>query len=198
MRCGTQDLGVGTRTLVAMITAETLGLPVGAVKAEIGDSNYPFSGGSGGSTTAPSVSPAIRVTASLALEALAARIAPTLGVPADQVTAADGRVFAKNDTSKGLSWKEACKLLGTEPVSVNGEWQPGLSRQRHERRADRRGRGGHRDRHHARHADHLRAGLRPRRQPDAPPRARSTAASSAASATRCSRTASSTGTPRGW
>jgi xanthine dehydrogenase YagR molybdenum-binding subunit len=127
MRSGTQDLGVGTRTLVAIITAETLGLPVGAVKAEIGDSNYPFSGGSGGSTTAPSVSPAIRVTASLALEALAARIAPTLGVPVDQITAADGRVFAKTDPSKSLSWKEACKLLGTEPVSVNGEWQPGLS-----------------------------------------------------------------------
>jgi CO/xanthine dehydrogenase Mo-binding subunit len=30
MRCGTQDLGVGTKTLMAIITAETLGLPVGA------------------------------------------------------------------------------------------------------------------------------------------------------------------------
>ena len=127
MRSGTQDLGVGTRTLVTLITAETLGLPMSAVKAEIGDSNYPFSGGSGGSTTAPSVSPAIRVTASLALEALAARVAPTLGVPADQITAADGRVFARNDPSKALAWKDACRLLGTEPVSVNGEWQEGLS-----------------------------------------------------------------------
>ena len=34
-----------------MITAETLGLPVNAVRAEIGDTNHPFSGGSGGSTT---------------------------------------------------------------------------------------------------------------------------------------------------
>jgi xanthine dehydrogenase YagR molybdenum-binding subunit len=127
MRTGTQDLGVGTRTLVALVTAETLGLPVSAVKAEIGDSNYPFSGGSGGSTTAASVSPAIRVTASLALEALAARVAPALGVPADQITAADGKVLAKADPSKSLAWREACKLLGTEPVSVNGEWQPGLS-----------------------------------------------------------------------
>ena len=62
MRCGTQDIGVGTKTIVAMITAETLGIPMELVKAEIGDSNYPFSGGSGGSTTAPGVSPAIRVT----------------------------------------------------------------------------------------------------------------------------------------
>lgn len=127
MRCGTQDIGVGTKTLVAMITAETLGLPLSAVRAEIGDSAFPFSGGSGGSTTAPSVSPAIRVTAVKALEALAERVAPHLGVAAADLTASQGRVHAKGDPSKGLAWKEACKLLGTEPVSVNGEWQQGLS-----------------------------------------------------------------------
>ena len=127
MRCGTQDLGVGTKTLVAIITAETLGLPVEAIRVEIGDSQYPFSGGSGGSTTAPSVSPAIRVTAGKALEALASRIAPQLGVAPDQVTAAKGRVFAKSDPAKGLTWKDACRQLGTEPVSVDGEWEAGLS-----------------------------------------------------------------------
>jgi xanthine dehydrogenase YagR molybdenum-binding subunit len=127
MRCGTQDLGVGTRTLVAIITAETLGLPIEAVRAEIGDSQYPFSGGSGGSTTAPSVSPAIRVTASRALEALAARVAPAMGVEADRLTASGGRVHVKGDPSTGVSWREACKRLGTEPVSVHGEWEAGLS-----------------------------------------------------------------------
>ena len=40
MRCGTQDIGVGTRTHVMMVTAETLGMPMDMVKAEIGDSNY--------------------------------------------------------------------------------------------------------------------------------------------------------------
>jgi len=127
MRCGTQDLGVGTKTLVAIITAETLGLPVDAVRAGIGDSNYPFSGGSGGSTTAPSVSPAIRVTASKALEALAARIAPAMGVAPETISAKNGRLVSSADPSKSLAWKDACKLLGTEPVSVNGEWEAGLS-----------------------------------------------------------------------
>ena len=127
MRCGTQDLGVGTKTLVAIITAETLGLPIEAVKAEIGDSNYPFSGGSGGSTTAPSVSPAIRVTASKALEALAVRIAPAMGVAPETISAKNGRLVSSADPSKSLAWKDACKLLGTEPVSVNGEWEAGLS-----------------------------------------------------------------------
>jgi xanthine dehydrogenase YagR molybdenum-binding subunit len=127
VQCGTQDLGVGTKTLVALVAGETLGLPVNAINAQIGDSNFPFSGGSGGSTTAAAVSPAIRVTTSLALEALARRLAPTLGVPAEDVTASGGRVHAKSDPSKGLAWKDACKLLGTEPVMVDGEWQAGLS-----------------------------------------------------------------------
>ncbi len=39
MKCGTQDIGTGTRTIVAMVAAETLGLPVSAVKPEIGDTH---------------------------------------------------------------------------------------------------------------------------------------------------------------
>ncbi|HVC21081.1 MAG TPA: xanthine dehydrogenase family protein molybdopterin-binding subunit [Vicinamibacterales bacterium] len=127
MRCGTQDIGTGTRTLVSIVTAETLGLPIAAIRTEIGDSLYPFSGGSGGSTTAASVTPAIRVTAVKALDALKEHVAPTLGVAAADLVAEEGRLFARNAPSKGLTWKEACRLLGTEPVSVDGQWQPGLS-----------------------------------------------------------------------
>ena len=127
IRCGTQDLGVGTRTLMAIITAETLGLDVDDITVQLGDSTYPFSGGSGGSTTAPAVSPAIRVTAMKALQEMATRLSPALGVPAADITASNGRVHAKGDPSKGLAWRDACRQLGTTPVSVNGEWEAGLS-----------------------------------------------------------------------
>jgi xanthine dehydrogenase YagR molybdenum-binding subunit len=125
--CGTQDLGTGTKTIVAMVAAETLGLPYTAVTARIGDSQYPFSGGSGGSTTAAAVTPAIRVTSGKAFDALAARIAPHMGVQPAALAARDGRIVVKDDSSKSLSWKDACRLLGTEPVSVDGEWEAGLS-----------------------------------------------------------------------
>ena len=49
MRFGTQDIGTGTRTIVAMIAAETMGLEVAQVTIELGDSNFPFAPGSGGS-----------------------------------------------------------------------------------------------------------------------------------------------------
>ncbi len=127
MKIGTQDIGTGTRTIVAMVTAETFGLPVNAVRADIGDTLYPFSGGSGGSTTAASVSPAVRLAAGQALDRLFAKVAPTLGVDPLSLVAVNGRIQAKDNPSTGLAWRDACKLLGTEPISADGQWQAGLS-----------------------------------------------------------------------
>jgi xanthine dehydrogenase YagR molybdenum-binding subunit len=127
VKCGTQDIGTGTRTIVTIVAAETLGLPPAAVKAEIGDTNYPFSGGSGGSTTAASVSPAIRIVSVKARDALFDRVAPALGTTADNLIAAGGRILVKSDQSKSLAWKDACKHLGTEPISIDGQWGEGLS-----------------------------------------------------------------------
>jgi len=127
VKCGTQDIGTGTRTIVTLVAAETLGLQPSEVKAEIGDTNYPFSGGSGGSTTAASVSPAIRITAVKARDALFARVAPALGASPENLAAAGGRIHLKDDPGKGLAWKDACRHLGTEPVSVDGQWGEGLS-----------------------------------------------------------------------
>src|SRR6185436_3393895 len=78
MRVGTQDLGTGTRTLVAVITAECLGLQPSQIKVQIGDTAYGVSPMSGGSTTAASISPGIRVAAIKALDALKEKVAPAL------------------------------------------------------------------------------------------------------------------------
>jgi len=127
MRIGTQDIGTGTRTLVAMITAETMGLPVSAVQAAIGDSNYPWAPGSGGSVTAPSISPTVRVAAENARDALFERVAPAIGADPKTLVAREGRLHVASDPSKGLTWKEACKRLGTESVTAQGQWEQGLS-----------------------------------------------------------------------
>jgi xanthine dehydrogenase YagR molybdenum-binding subunit len=57
---GTQDLGTGTCTIMTQIAAETLGLPVGRVRFELGDTALPEAPGSGGSMTAASVGPAVQ------------------------------------------------------------------------------------------------------------------------------------------
>ena len=126
-KIATQDIGTGTRTLVAMITAETMGLPLTAVTAAIGDTNYPFAPGSGGSITVGSVSPTVRISAENALKELFAKVAPQLGVAPGTLVARAGRIQVKDNPSKSLSWKEACRLLGTSPIQAAGAWEAGLS-----------------------------------------------------------------------
>src|SRR5207237_4063346 len=92
VRVGTQDLGTGTRTLIAVVAGESLGLPASAIRPEIGDTIYGVSGASGGSTTAASVSPAVRIAAINGLDALKQKIAPVLGVDAATLVASNGRI----------------------------------------------------------------------------------------------------------
>jgi xanthine dehydrogenase YagR molybdenum-binding subunit len=127
-RIGTQDIGTGTRTLVAMVTAETMGLPIEGVKAAIGDTNYPWAPGSGGSVTVASVTATVRVAAEAARDALFAKVAPGLGVEPAALVASGGRIHVKSEPAKGLSWKDACKQLGVQPITVEGAYQqPGLT-----------------------------------------------------------------------
>ena len=72
------------------------------------------------------VTPAIRVTAGKALDALKRRRSrPALGVePADLVA---GGASRRRDPSKGSSWRDACKLLGTEPIVGRRRLGAGLS-----------------------------------------------------------------------
>jgi len=127
MNTGTQDIGTGTRTIVAIVTAEILGLEVEDITVNIGNSDYPYSGSSGGSTTIPSVCPAVRVTAGLALEALFEQIAPQLEVAADQLEARVGTIGVVGNPGRSWSWSEACRILGSQPISVDGQWERGLS-----------------------------------------------------------------------
>ena len=115
---GTQDLGSGTRTIVAMVLAETLGLPVEAVTVNMGDSQYPASGASGGSTTVGGVSSSTRRAAVDALEELKKAVAPAFGVDAGQLVAKDGHI---SGGSQRLSWNAACKKLGARSVMGAGK-----------------------------------------------------------------------------
>src|SRR5262249_20535107 len=48
---GVQDLGTGARTMVGIVAAEELGIPLEKVAVRIGDTRMPYGPGSGGSTT---------------------------------------------------------------------------------------------------------------------------------------------------
>jgi xanthine dehydrogenase YagR molybdenum-binding subunit len=123
--CGSQDLGTGTRTVMAVVVAETLGLPVEAIKINIGSSKYPESGPSGGSTTVGGVAESHRRAALDALGQIRDLVAAKLGVSADDLVAAGGKIVSSKDASKGVSWKEACALIGLKPLEVEGKFVRG-------------------------------------------------------------------------
>ncbi len=126
VECGTQDLGVGTRTVLAICVAETLGLPVEAVRVHIGDNRLPPSGASGGSTTVGGISSSSRTSAVDAVNQLIARVAPDLEASAEECAAAGGRIFVRSDPARGVAWAEACALIGQDPIVGNGRTDPEL------------------------------------------------------------------------
>ena len=121
IKMGTQDLGTGTRTCILMVAGETLGIPIDRINLLYGDTRYPMSGGSGGSTTIGGVSSSTRRAATDALNQLLAKVAPALNAQPDQLEAANGSIRVKGDTSRAMSWKDACAKMGAMPITARGK-----------------------------------------------------------------------------
>lgn len=120
LKMGTQDLGTGTKTILMIVAAETLGLPLEAIKVHIGDNKFPSSGASGGSTTVGGVSSAARRGSVDALNQLFAKVADSLGAKPEELEAVEGRIRVASNASKSLSWTEACRKLGSQPITARG------------------------------------------------------------------------------
>lgn len=63
VRCGTQDIGTGTYTVLGQIAAEILGLPLGHTSVELGDTDLPEGPPSAGSMATASFTPAVEAAA---------------------------------------------------------------------------------------------------------------------------------------
>ncbi len=121
IKMATQDLGTGARTIIIIVAADTLGIPMDNVKLLIGDSRYPVSGASGGSTTSGGVTASTRRAAVDARNQLFAKVAPALKAKPDELEAVNETVKVKSDPSRSLSWKEACAKIGAMPMTVRGK-----------------------------------------------------------------------------
>src|SRR5262245_61451159 len=117
MRSGAQDIGCGMKTVLAALAAEELGLQPGQIRAVMGHTTDPSGPASGGSTTTPSLAPAARNAAFLAKQQLAKIVTGKLGVPEGQLVFADGKA---NAGTASISWQDACKLIGPNPIEARG------------------------------------------------------------------------------
>jgi xanthine dehydrogenase YagR molybdenum-binding subunit len=121
VKMGTQDLGVGTRTVLAIVAADTLGLPLEAVKVHIGDNRYPVSNGSGGSTTVGGISSSTRRAAVDALNSLLEKVAPAMNTTPDKLEAVGGKIQEIGKPTNSMTWKQACAKLGVQPFTTRGK-----------------------------------------------------------------------------
>jgi xanthine dehydrogenase YagR molybdenum-binding subunit len=116
---GSQDIGTGTRTVIAITLAETFGLPLTGVKVNLGSSKYPQSGASGGSITVGGVTGAHRRAAQTALWQIFDKVAEKYKIEsADGLIARGGDIL--NGKQKVCTWKQACALLGPMGLEANG------------------------------------------------------------------------------
>ena len=120
---GTQDIGTGVRTAIAIIVAEELGLNPTDIMVKVGDSGPGLpSGGSGGSQTTASVAPVIKTAAAAAKQKLFERIAPQLQAPVEDLRVGNRTIYVVSDRTKTIKWELATGQLGMESISEGGHW----------------------------------------------------------------------------
>jgi xanthine dehydrogenase YagR molybdenum-binding subunit len=112
-----QDVGTGTRTVLAQVVAEEFGLRAEEVGAHIGDTRYPSGPPSGGSRVTGSLTPAARNAAYRAARELAGRLAPALEANADDIVFEGGRVGVRGAPATWMSFKDGVKKAGVTEIS---------------------------------------------------------------------------------
>ena len=119
------DVGTGTYTIAAQRVAERLGIEVGAVEVEMGDSRLPPAPVSGGSNVTASTCSVLGKacdTIRARLFAAAVRQGPLAGQPVERLELKGGAIVAPGGASMKL--EDAFKALGAGVVEEYAEWAP--------------------------------------------------------------------------
>jgi xanthine dehydrogenase YagR molybdenum-binding subunit len=119
--CAASDLGTGTYTVMAQVTADLLGLPIENVSVRLGDSTLPQAPVAGGSWTASSVANALAVTcedvrAELLRLAQTAPGSPLADAGPPDVVLAGGGIVSKRDPTISVSIADAMRRGNVERI----------------------------------------------------------------------------------
>ncbi|KPK02648.1 MAG: aldehyde oxidase [Gemmatimonas sp. SG8_28] len=101
LNMGASDIGTGTKTVMAMIVAEELGVPYDGVQIEHADtSTTQWASASGGSKTVPTESPAVRAAAIDVRDQLFRLAAEELQVDPSTLSLENGSIVCSTDPAK--------------------------------------------------------------------------------------------------
>jgi CO/xanthine dehydrogenase Mo-binding subunit len=119
-----QDIGTGTKTAMAQIAAEELGVPLEHVTVSLGDSaRGPFASISAGSSTTPSMGPAVRAAAADAKRQIVEIAAQRYGLAEDVLDLKGGNVVSA-DGSFSTPLEEVVGLLDDAQILGKGARGP--------------------------------------------------------------------------
>ena len=129
VRSAATDIGTGTYTIAAQLTADLLGLETSQVQVEIGDSDLPPAPQSGGSGLATALSGAIYDAAGNLLQAFLNLTAgddrsPLHGRRPDEVTVTNGRIHLTGDPSAGAAYTDILARHHRDQLTADGQISP--------------------------------------------------------------------------
>ncbi len=117
---GAQDIGTGTRTGLAQIAAEELGIPYADVTLHLGDTAQgPYAPTSSGSSTLPTLGPAIREAAINVKTQLFKAASVLLEEDAKRLQIRNGKIFSVTHPENSISVKEVCQSI--DPHMIQGQ-----------------------------------------------------------------------------
>ena len=126
----TSDMGPGTYTSMTQVAADALGLPMGRVRFELGDSAMPQAPMHAGSITMASVGPAV-LTACATLRdgmirtAVVDPASPLHGALPEQIQVRDGILSVGGDPARAETYQQILARRGRASMDTLRDWSPG-------------------------------------------------------------------------
>ena len=117
LNMGASDIGTGTKTVMAMVVAEELGVPLDRIQIEHADTGTTqYATASGGSKTVPTESPAVRAAAYECKLQLLEMGARQLELPVEELKLHDGHISSTTDPSKTVAVRRIDEFRRTQVI----------------------------------------------------------------------------------
>jgi len=118
VRSSVQDIGTGTKTVLAQVVAEELGLLAEDISVLIGDTHFPIGPSSGGSVVTGSITPPARNAANDVKKKLADLAAEKLEVNPDAIELKEGYFFSVQNNEKKISFEDTVRSMRVEQITA--------------------------------------------------------------------------------
>lgn len=123
------DIGTGTYTVMAQLSAEFLGLELDRVDFGLGDSDMPASPMAGGSGLTGALGNAVHAACRHLIQGFLALVrndvdSPLRGCRFDDVAVTDGRIHRKDDPGHGETYTDILARHGLDELTADGESTP--------------------------------------------------------------------------